>query len=236
MEINYRKLMEEWEIGLDSPVLDGAFVTKAQDFEAKLKAGSLTDDEIKAIDEELVTLFNQHERHLEDSPEVKKEKRKNAILEAREKIANAETIGAIEALEEEYGEYLPELVQFIEKRKEKIAKALEVDATKLFIENAGIEIEGAAYGALPALLEKYKDHPELIKVINVRVEKEKPEPKELTLKEKILNAKKRQWTYDELKALGIKITGDDMEIEGIYFQRQYLYKVYHIIKVDGKKV
>jgi hypothetical protein len=236
MEIKYRKLMEEWGVKLDNPVLDPAFVTKATQFEADLKAGKLTDDQIKATDDELVAMFNQLEKEELDSPELIKEKKKNRILEAKDKIAEAGTLDQIAGYEKEYGDVMPELAAFIEKRKEKIGKATEESQQKQFIADAGKTIAEAAYADLPALAEKYKDYSELIKAINARIEKEKPAPQPETLREKIQKSKKRQWTYKELEAIGIKPTGDDMELEGISFQRQYLYKVYHIIAVDGQKV
>lgn len=235
MEYKYKVLLKENNLTLESDVLDPAFVQKAKDFQADLDAKKLTEDQINAIDDELVELFNKLEFEEVDSPEVIKEKRRAAIAEAREEIAAAETEEALLGLQKKHEE-LPELQPFIEKRIEKVRKAMEAAGKEKFTADARAEIEAAAYEALAVLLEKYKDHPDLVKLIEARIEKEKPAPKEQTLREKIQAAKKRRWTYEDLKAIGIKPTGDDMEIEGVYFQRQYLFYVYHIVKIDGKLV
>lgn len=234
MDLQYRKLMKDWNVTLESDALDRAFVTKATEFEEKLKINALSDDEITALDNELVELFNKQDLVEEDSPEVKAANRKAAIAEAKNEIAEAETIEVLKALQKKF-EHLPELDTFIEKRIEKIQKATETAQQNKFLTEANEEIKATDFLNLPALLEKYKDHPDLLKTIQSRIEKEKPHV-EPTLREKLSNAKKREWTYDDLRAIGITPTGDDMEVEGVYLQRQYLFYLYKITKVDGIKV
>jgi hypothetical protein len=226
--------MEDWNVTLESDALDRAFVTKAKEFEEKLKINALSDDEITAWDNELVGLFNEQDLVEEDSPEVKAANRKREIAEAKNEIAEAETIEALTALQKKF-EHLPELDTFIEKRIEKIRKATEDAQQNKFLTEATEEIKATDYPNLPALLEKYKDHPDLIKLIQTRIEKEKPHV-EPTLREKLSGAKKREWSYDDLRAIGITPTGNDMEIEGVLLKRQYLVYVYKIEKVDGKRV
>jgi hypothetical protein len=239
MEYKYKLLLKEHKLTLESDVLDPAFVQKAKDFQADLEAKKLTEDQINAIDDELVALFGQLEIEEVDSPELAKEKHKAKVLEAKEVIAAAGSMDELKKLQKEYEEF-PELQPFIEKRIEKLEKAAQeaVDKTEKikFMSDATAEIEAAAYEALAALSGKYKEHPDLLKLIEARIEKEKPAAKELTIREKLQAAKKRRWTYDDLIAIGIKPTGDDMEVEGVYLQREYMFKVYFIIAIDGVKV
>jgi hypothetical protein len=239
MEYKYKLLLKEHKLTLESDVLDPAFVQKAKDFEEALKKKELTEDQINAIDDELVELFSHLEIEEVDSPELAKEKHKAKVLEAKNVIAAAETLDELKKLQKEY-EALPELQPFIEKRIEKLEKAVEEATDKAekekFITDSTAEIAAAKYETLAGLSEKFKDHPDLVKLIEARIIKEKPAAKEMTIREKLQAAKKRRWTYDDLIAIGIKPTGDDMKIEGVYLQREYMFKVYFITEIDGVKV
>lgn len=236
MEIHYRKLMEKWEIKLDSPVLDPAFVQKATEFETKVKNNELSDDEIKAWDEELVKLFNElHTFSEEDNSEVIAAKHRAEVSEAKNEIAEAETLAALTALQTKYA-HLTELSDFIQKRIHKVQKEVMDNQQRQVFSEATAEIKAWEYASLSSLLEKYKDHPELITLIEARIEAEKPAPKVETLRDKLSGAKKREFTYEDLKAFGINPTGSDMEIEGVYLQKIYLYRIYKIISVDGNKI
>jgi hypothetical protein len=235
MKLDYRKFMEDWDITLDHPVLDKAFVVKARKFEADLAEKKLTDEQIKETDAELLRILTEEHKFEEvDSEEVVKEKLRNRILEAKNKISEAESVEAIEALQEEYKDVYKELKEFIAKRIEKLQKAADSEARKKVLDEGSQEIEAAGDDILESLQDKYKDYPELLKKISARIEKRPAKDK--TLREKILDRKKRGWTFDELREVGVKVTGDDMEVEGIVFERQYGFKVYHIRMVDNKKV
>jgi hypothetical protein len=238
MEIQYRNLLKDWNLTLSSDVLDPAFVQKATEFETKIKNNELSDEEIKAWDDELVKLFNElHNFSEEESPEVKAANHKKDIAEAKNEIAEAETIEALTALQQKFA-HLPELAPFIEKRIEKLQLAQKTAEQNKFISDAKEVIANTPYDNLPLLLEQpFKDHPELVKIIEARIEKEKPAPPEPeTIRDKLQKARKREWSYQDLKDIGINPTGDDMTVEGVFLERQYLYKIYKITKVDGKKI
>lgn len=236
MEISYRGLLKEYNLTLQSDVLDPAFVQKANEFEEKVKNNELTDEEIKAWDDDLVKCFNDlHNFEEEESAEVKAAKHKAEIAEAKNEIAEADSLKVLTALQKKFF-HLTELAPFLEKRIEKVQKAAADAEQNKFINDATEEIKTAEYAGLPALLTKYKDHPDIVERIQARIEKDKPADPRATIREKLANAKKREWTYTDLKDIGINPTGDDMEIEGVYLQRQYLFKIYRIIAVDGKKV
>lgn len=232
MAFKYEKLMQEWEMNMDNPILDPAYVTKVKDFQTKLEKRSLNDDEITAWDNEICKMFVElHELREEDNPEMTKTKHRADMNELKNKIAEAETLEQVNALAGEL-ENFPELQPFFDKRLDKLQKAAQSQQQAQVLQ----EINSSPYETLPSLLEKYKDHPDLVKSIEHRIEKEKPQPKDKTKRELLSEAKKREWTYDELRAIGITPTGDDMEVEGVYLQRQYMFKVYRITKVDGQKI
>jgi hypothetical protein len=234
--LKYQSLLKENNLTLDSEVLDPAFVTKVQDFEAKLAKKALTEEEINSTDEELVKLFNETVEIQEvESPEVQKANHRAAIAEAKEKITNATTLNELKKLQVEFIN-LPELDPFISKRIERMEAAEKEEITKKQLSEFAEEVKASDYADLTGLQEKYKDQPETLKLIQARLEKEKPSPKDKTIREKLQEAKKRRWSFDELRAIGIKVTGDDMEIEGVTLERQYMFKVYEIVAVDGKPV
>jgi len=234
--MEYRKLMEKWEIKLNNPVLDPAFVQKATEFETKVKNNELSDEEIKTWDDELVKSFNElHTFTEEENIEVKEAKHGKEVAEAKNEIADAETLETLISLQTKFA-HLPELTDFIQKRIDKVQKATTDNQQEQFTAEAQAEIKAWEYASLSDLLEKYKDYPELISLIEARIEAEKPAPKAETLRDKLSGAKKREFTYEDLKAFGINPTGSDMEIEGVYLQKIYLYRIYKIISVDGNKI
>jgi hypothetical protein len=237
MKLAYENLMKELKLTLDSDVLDPAFVEKAKDFQEKLSNKELTAEQIEQTDAELVEMLNAITEE-DDSDEVKAEKRRAEIAEARNVIAEADTIEKLTGLEAEYMKKgFKELLPFIDKRKEKIEKAARETAAAEEHRLAMEEITGAKYEDLAALSDKYKGNADLEKAINDRIEKEKPAPKDKTLREKILAKEKRKWFYQDLREIGINPTGEqEMEIEGITFTREVFFKVYYITAVDGKKV
>lgn len=234
--MEYRNLLKEWGLTLQSDVLDPAFAQKANEFEAKVSNSELTDDEIKVWDDDLVACFKElHNFEETDSEEVILANRKLETAEAKTLISEASDIDSLTALQNRY-KHLTEITSILNKKIEKTNKESQASAQNTFLANANNEILAANYSELIALQEKYKDYDDLSQLINTRIEEGKPEESRKNIREKLADAKKREWTYDDLRAIGIKPTGDDMEIEGVYLQRQYLFKVYHIVRVDGKKV
>lgn len=234
MELDYRKLLKENKLALDSDILDPAFVAKAKEFEERLENKSLTDDQIKQWDDDLIKMFNElHTIEEEDSPEVQAAKRKADIAEAKEEITQAESIEQLKVLQKKF-QHLPELAPFMEKRIDKFEKTAETEQRNKVISEAIELVNKANYNILPDLEKQYSEYPQVVKVIQSRIEKEKPA--ERAIREKLAGAKKREWTFQELREIGIEPTGDDMEIEGVTLERQYLFRVYHITKVDGKRV
>ena len=215
--LKYEKLLKEWDLDLDSDVLDKAFVEKAKKFQKQVANNELKDEEIKAADEELVQMFNElHEFEEESDPELVETKKKVFLLEAKTKIAEAETLDELEEIKKEYkdkfDEIEPVFTARFNKMKNKIAEA----------------INSANADKLPGLLEKYKGYSELKKLIENRIKEEEQKRKPSSLKETLL--KKREWTYKELRELGIEPTGNDMIVEGLKLEKEYLFNIYSVRK------
>jgi hypothetical protein len=234
MDIKYREKMKESDVTLESDVLDPAFVSKANAFEEKLKNNQLTDEEITAADDELVALFNAHDLSEEDSDELKQAKQAKVVSDAKAEVSEAETTEALTALQEKFKE-LPEVLPLISKKLEKLQKQAEKikkddDQAKLekFIADAKAEIKAAKFEELQAMGEKYKEYPELVTIINKRHKDEKPEQASKGLKEKLLS--KSEWSYAELKELGITPTGNDMTVKGVKLEKEFLLNIYSVRK------
>lgn len=230
MTIKYRELMKEYDITFDSDILDPAFKSKAQDFEKKLAMNALTDEEIKAADDELVDLFkSSHNLEEVDSEEVQKAIRKAAIAEAKVAIAEADTIEALTKLGHTYESNLPEVFPLVEKKlgalKKQKADSEDAAMKKLFT-FAKKEIAECPYNELQAMGEKYKTYPELVEIIKKRHEDENPAQASKERQQKLLS--KKQWSYGELKALGITPTGNDMVVDGVKLDKEYLLNVYSV--------
>jgi len=233
MTIKYRELMKEYQVTLENKdnVLDKAFVSKALDFEAKLKNNQLTDDEITALDNELVDLFNTlHDFTEEDSDEIKKANHKAAVSEAKAAIAESGTIEDLVILREKYNE-LSEVHPLIDAKIDKLTKQGQKNddlKRQALIDNAKKEIAAAKYDELQAMGEKYKEYPELIAIINQRHKDEKPGNEETKLKDTLLS--KKEWSYADLRALGINPTGNDMVVAGVRLDKEYLLTIYRVRK------
>jgi len=226
--------MKECKITLESDVLDPSFVSKARDFEEKVKNNQLSDEEIKAGDEELVNLFKTlHNITEEDPPSVKEAQHKKDIAEARAAIAEAGTIKDILLLKEQY-QNITDVLPLIDKKIEKLEK-IEAQSKKAaedqkaqFIVDAKSEINAAKYDNLQALGEKYNDYPELVEMIKKRHSDEKPQKENEELAAKLHS--KKEWSYVELKGIGINPTGNDMVVAGVKLEKEFLFPVYVVIK------
>jgi hypothetical protein len=238
MIIKYQELMKSSGIAIDNPGLDPAFVSKVNTFEQKLKDNQMTDEEITAGDDELVELFSKHEITEEDAPEVIAERKKAEVSEAKAAIAGSEDIKELGNMRGVYKEH-PEVLALIDakikkitdataKKKENEATQKAADARAKIIVDGTKEINMAKYEDLQAMGEKYKEYPELIKLVNERHEKEKPQKDDEELKKQLLS--KSEWSYSALKAIGVKPTGDDMVVAGVKLEREYLLEIYSVRK------
>jgi hypothetical protein len=241
MSYKYQELMKSSGITIDHPGLDPAYVSKVNTFEEKVGKNELTDQEITAADDELVELFKAHEIIDEDSDEVKELKLKETIAEAKAAILESEDVKELTNMKGQYKDF-PEILALLDKRIAKIGKdaeaaastekareaALAADKHKKAIETGTKEINMAKYEELQAMGEKYKDYPELVKIINERHEKEKPQKLDEELKKKILS--KSEWSYSELRAIGIAPTGNDMAVAGVKLEKEYLLEIYAVRK------
>ena len=117
--------MKEYKITLESDVLDPAFVSKAKDFEKKLENNEMTDEEIKAADDELIELFNKHDLSEEDSEELAAAKRERDLALAKKEVAEAETIVKLTEQKERFKKDFPEVVPIIDKKLVKLQKDAE---------------------------------------------------------------------------------------------------------------
>jgi hypothetical protein len=238
MNIRYRKMLEELGVDLNDSVLDPAFVTKAKDFEERLHKKALTEDEIASIDDELCKMIEGFDIKVEDSEELAAEKRKNRILDAKEKISAAATIEELEAIGVEYADVEKELANYKKARVQKLQKQIDDQARQNIINQTLAELPNVKYEDLEEIRGKWKDYPEVVAAIDKRIKDEKPAdpPKTKTLREKLSEAKRQEWTYEQLEAIGITPTGLDMTVEGVYLQKIFLMKTYRIVAVDGKNV
>lgn len=234
MAIKYVELMKEAGISIDHPGLDPAFVSKVNTFEKKLAGNQMTDEEIEADDNELVELFKAHEISDEDSEEVKKANHDKAVAEGKASILEAETIEELKALNTSLKEF-PELLPIIETKMGKLEKTKQDQDDKnkksqheALIAQAKKEISEAKYEDLQGLGEKYKQHPELTNLIKERHEKEKPGKQDDELKEKLLS--KKEWSYKELRALGITPTDENMTVAGVKLEHIWLCDAYRVKK------
>lgn len=227
MAIKYRELMKECKITLDSDVLDPAFVSMAKDFEQKLAEKKLTDDQIEQMDNELVELFNKNVVE-EDSEEVVKARHDADVANAEKEIEKAKTSEVLNKLQEKFKESLPEVLPLIEQKLRDLKSEEEKQATEKLMKLATKEIEDCPLDQLQALGEKYKKYPELVKLINEKYNREKPKNEQAKLAEKLRS--KKEWSYKELEALGIKPTGNDMTVAGVRLEKEMYFNVYSVRK------
>lgn len=201
MALKYQNKLVEWDIiSLDDPALDGTFVSKARTFEAALKKNTLTPEEIEATDTELCELFDElHETVQVDGDEVTQLKTQNLILSVKEQAKACNDLKELTDLANKYKSY-PEIVTYIDARTAELTELIKQQNEEAAAkEKAEKEAEEAA----------------------------KPDPGPAkTLQQKLLS--KQVWDYNELRGLGIEPTGDDMVVEDVYMERQYLLKVYKV--------
>ena len=112
----------------------------------------------------------------------------------------------------------------IKKFQETENSKVEQEAKEKLFKIARKEIAEIDYNDLGAIRQKYQTYPELVGLINKRIEDERKDwdDKELAAK---LRAKK-EWSYHELKALGITPTGEDMTVAGVKLYKEWMFNIY----------
>jgi hypothetical protein len=235
MSIKYRELLKEYGVTLESDVLDPAFVVKAKDFEQKMEKGELTDEQTVELDNELVELFYKHDLEEEDSDEVKKLKRDAEITNITAKIEKAADLQSLAAIEKEFLAEYPEIKEKYDKKKAQLEKIVadankkkEQEATELLVKKAKEEIAACDYSNLQALGEKYKQYPELVEIIKKRHADEAPGKENERIAQTLRS--KKEWSYVELRQMGIEPTGSDMTVAGVILQKEFLFNVYSVRK------
>ena len=195
----------------------------------KLKDKNLTLEGTAAVGKtkDISELEALKEKYKESADVVKLIENKIAAIKAytsaREEIDNTTDVEALNALKGKHTQY-PDLVKAIEKKIIDL-KAKKKDQSKA---EATQEVENAKdIKSLNALKVKHSQYPDLGKVIEKKIltlEESKKASSKKTLKEKLLSQK--EWDYSELKAVGINPTGEDMTVEGVFLERQFLLDIY----------
>ncbi len=227
MKFDYEVKLKELGLKLDNPVLDPAFVTKVNDFQEKVKNHELSDEEAEAVDKELCEMLDQLEVSEEDNEETRKANLKAEMATAKAEVLEAEGEEQLHQLAAKFL-HLPEIQKLIEKRLTAIQNKETAAREKAEKEQALEAINTATYEMLPGLLESYKDHPDLVKVIKSRITAEDPSKNEDALRNKLLT--KKEWSYAELQELGITPTGNDMKVAGLKLEREMYFKIYSVRK------
>ena len=242
MIYEFQNKMKGWGIeSLDDTNLDEQFVAEAREFLKKVENKELDEEATKAEDARLVELFeSRHDEIKVDSEEIKKEKQKtadllaekeetrkaNLIKQAQIDVAKLTDVESLEKLKPKYEE-LPEALQVVqnkidwvktehEKKDKKVQK--KADADKATDEADKLE-------------KARKD-----KIAVDKAAAKAPTKKIIEGLKKLAGMKGYYATYDDLRAIGIRPTGDDMEIEEFQLIRQYSFKVYKIISPPDKKI
>lgn len=237
-----KKMEKEYNVTtLDDPNLHEDFVSEAREFLQKVENGELDDDKKKEGDQALVVLFDAKHQP-EDSDEVKAQKEENRLLQEKQaqtekenlikqaKIDVSETIDlkVLQKLRIDYYDE-PEALQvvenkinFITEEKEKSSKQKEKKTKEI--------------GAVSDADKLEQQRKEKVK----KEEEEKEAPAKIIIDglNKLASMKGYYATYEDLRAIGIKPTGDNMEVHGFKLIRQYYFRIYEIIppKKETKKV
>jgi hypothetical protein len=228
--MKYKQKLAEFDIkSLDDDNLDPAFVAKAKEFETKLEKGSLSDDEIASMDDELSKDFDElHEFEEVESDDVIQLRRQNTILSGKQKIESVSTIDELKAIAKEYEDF-PEVVEIATNKAAKIkAEYDKKTVAQKALEDLKASIQNAtSVSDLKVIAEENADNKEIVDLAKAKaaeLNQKQEQEKTQTLKQKLLSQK--HWTYPQLIALGVKPTGNDMVVEGVKLNRVYLFKAY----------
>lgn len=231
MKLKYKAKLDEFEIkDLNDPNLDPAFVAKAKEFEEKITKGTLSDLEIAEIDDDLCKIFDEnHDFEEVDSEEVTSLKKQATITEGKREVENNNDLKVLSEITQKYEDY-PEVKEYAEKK----AAGIKAELTKKQqAENAHKDllesIENATeLSQLKAIAEEYADNKQIVDLATEKAREIKAESEQ---KQKSDRAKtlltKPEWNYQQLRELGINPTGDDMVVDGVVLERQYMFKAYN---------
>lgn len=187
--------------------------------EGKEAAGNTNDPE------ELAKLREEYK----ESPEALKliEDKLSAIADfqaAQVEVDNATSIEDLSNLKEKYTHY-PNLVKVIDD-KIVVAKGSKQKEDK---QTAESEVDNAnTPAALTKLKEKYAHYPDLVKTIDKKIEgiKEAASKASKKTRAQTLLAQK-EWSYAELRNIGIVPTGEDMIVDGVLLEKQFMFLCYN---------
>jgi hypothetical protein len=139
-------------------------------------------------------------------------------------VDQAQTIEDLESLKVKCSKY-PELLKKIGKKISNVEALSALELAEREINEPSLDIAG-----LNKLKKKYSEDPALVKKIDESIQKIKDDAstaesnKKKSLRDKLLS--QEEWSFKELRTLGIDVTGDDMTVEGIFLERQYLLNIY----------
>ena len=232
--LKYKKKLDEFKIeNLDDENLDPGFVAKAKDFEDKIEKGTLTDEEISTIDNELCELF-ESEHDFEKVPDEKTTQlqTQNTILQGKMAADKAESLEELQAVSGKYNNF-PEVMEVVNQKTEQLnAKIAQEDEQASAKEKILSEINAAT--TIDSLKETSKDYdtsrPWIVEAVNNRATeinaliKTQAENQNTEIQTKLLS--KKEWNYPQLKEMGITPTGDNMVAHGIKLYRKYLFLMY----------
>jgi len=222
-----KKLKDVYQINdLSDDALDAAFVAKAKELHQKIENKSISEEEIREADQELVELFDElHEIEEVDDPKVTELQTQNTILKGKEAASAANTIEDLQKIAEEYKQF-PEVVEVCNSKIEAIQKKSQAE-NELQQKVSGIKTIEELQEFAKELDDK---NPKVVEIVNARINelKAEKEGKSKSIKEKLLS--QPVWSYDQLRAIGINPTGDDMVVEGVKLLRKYMFKAYEVVK------
>ena len=147
-----------------------------------------------------------------------------AYRSVAQEVDQAQTIEALDLLKEKCSQY-PDLLKKVEKKISEAESMTQRQTAEAEIDEPSLDIP-----SLTKLKKKYSKDADLVKRIDQRIKKIQDDAtsaesnKKKTLKDKLLS--QEQWSYKDLRDLGIEVTGEDMTVEGVFLQRQYLFNVY----------
>ena len=232
--LKYVVKMSEYQIkDLSDDALDAAFVVKATDLQEKITNKSLSEEEVEAIDDELCELFDEcHDFEEVNAPELTDLQTQNTVFKGKEALQSANSLEDVNEILEKYNAF-PEVVELCNKKIEGL-NAQQSEVNELETARAKMQADVAKATTLDELTEITKEYdnkdPWIVELVQGRANEikasnqEKQEQKSKGLKEKLMS--QRVWSYEQLKEIGINVTGQDMVVEGVKMKRTYLFKAY----------
>ena len=234
--LKYQNEMANYQItDLSDESLDPAFVAKAKELQEKITNKSLSDEEVAVIDNELCALFEEL-HNFEEVPdqELTELQTQNSILKGKEAASKAVTAEELQAVATEYAKF-PEVIEITDVKITKIAEAANEasEADKEKVKKQAEVSQAKTLADLEAITKDYDNTiPWIVAMVQDRakvIREEMKATEEINskgLKEKILAQK--VWSYEQLREIGVNVTGEDMIIEGVKLTRIWLFKGYEV--------